>query len=166
MFGWSSGWEQCPGSTLLLEEKRFCIEGLECVPLLSSPVSLCWCSNASPPPSYPFWPVVWENGAKSCSYGIWVTLLGETDWNLPPWPGTIVTIYMSYLMTGGPGKEHVTNKLQPTRKNQERSKGDTMCPITSQNPSCWHPSWLSSVPPGRTLSNNDWPITTWKLISL
>ena len=47
-------------------------------------------------------------------------------------------------MTGGPGKEHRTNKPPPTRRVQERSKGDTTCPTTSQNP-CWHPSWLSNV---------------------
>ena len=94
MFGWSSGWEQCLGGTLLLEEKRVCIEGLECVPLLSSPVSFCWCSDASPPPSYPFWPVVWGNGAKSCSYGIWVTLLGEAYWLKPP---TLARRYSNHL---------------------------------------------------------------------
>ena len=27
----------------------------------------------------------------------------------------------------------------------ERSKGDTMCLTTSQNPSCWYPSWLSNA---------------------
>ena len=38
-------------------------------------------------------------------------------------------------MTGGPGKEHGTNKQPPTRRVQQRSKGDTTCLTTSQNPS-------------------------------
>ena len=44
-------------------------------------------------------------------------------------------------MTGGPGKEHGSNKSPPTRRVRERSKGDTTCLTTSQNPR-WHPSWL------------------------
>ena len=32
----------------------------------------------------------------------------------------------------------------PTRGAQERSKGDTTCPTTSQNP-LWHPSWLNKA---------------------
>ena len=51
---------------------------------------------------------------------------------------------MSCFMTGGPDKGHGTNKLPPTRRAQEKSKGDTMCPITSQTP-CWHPYWLSNA---------------------
>ena len=46
-------------------------------------------------------------------------------------------------MTGDPDKEYGTNKPPPTGRVQERSKGDTECPSTSQNPSCQHPSWLS-----------------------
>ena len=52
---------------------------------------------------------------------------------------------LSYFTTGDPGKEHRTHKPPPARRIQERSKGDTTCPATSQNPSCWHPSWLSNV---------------------
>ena len=48
-------------------------------------------------------------------------------------------------MTGGSGKEHGTNKPPPTGRIPERSKGDAKCPTTSQNLSCWHPSWLSHV---------------------
>ena len=48
-------------------------------------------------------------------------------------------------MTGGPGKEQGTNKPPPTRRVRERSKGDTTCLTTSQNPSLWHPSWLSDA---------------------
>ena len=46
-------------------------------------------------------------------------------------------------MTGDPGKQHGTNKPPPTGRVQERSKGDTTCPTTSQNPSHWCPSWLT-----------------------
>ena len=48
-------------------------------------------------------------------------------------------------MTEGPGKEQGTNKPPPTRRVRERSKGDTTCPTTSQNPPLWHPSWLNTV---------------------
>ena len=74
-----------------------------------------------------------------------------------PWPGTIVIVRMSCFTTGGPGKEHRTNKPPPSRRVRERSKGDT----TSQSPSRWHPS---CAPPGGTLNQNDWTVTTWKLI--
>ena len=59
-----------------------------------------------------------------------ILVRGTTDWNCPSWPGTIVTTYMSYLTTGGPGKEHGTNKLLPTRKFWERSKGERRCQAT------------------------------------
>ena len=49
---------------------------------------------------------------------------GTTDGNRPPWPELIVTICMSYLTTGVPGKEHGTNKLSPTGRIQEGSKGE------------------------------------------
>ena len=45
----------------------------------------------------------------------------------------MVTISMSCLMTGGPGKEHGTNKPPPTGRVQERSKGDTTCPTTQSH---------------------------------
>ena len=59
-----------------------------------------------------------------------------------PGQAPIVTICMSCFTTEGPGKEHRT---VPTRRILERSEGDTTCPTTSQNPSCWHPAWLSNV---------------------
>ena len=55
----------------------------------------------------------------------------------------MVTICISYFRTGSLPKEQRTNKLPPTRRIRKRSKGDAMCPTASQNPSCWHPSWLS-----------------------
>ena len=47
--------------------------------------------------------------------------------------------------TGGPGKEQGTNKPPPSRRVQERSKGETTCLTTFQNPSLWHPSWLNKA---------------------
>ena len=58
-----------------------------------------------------------------------MTLIGgNTDQNRPPWPGTTVTICMSYFITGGPGKEHRTNKPLPRERIQKRSKGQSICP--------------------------------------
>ena len=63
---------------------------------------------------------------------------------------------MSCFMTGGPRREHETNKPSPIRRVRERSKGDTMCPTTSQNPSPWHPSWLSNVCTTSKESKSEW----------
>ena len=63
---------------------------------------------------------------------------------------------MSCFMTGGPGKEQGTNKPPPTRRVQKRSKGDTTCPTTSQNPSLWHPSWLNKACTTRKDSESEW----------
>ena len=59
-------------------------------------------------------------------------------------------------MTGGPGKEHGSNKPSPTERVQERSKGDTTCLTTSQNPSLWHPSWLNKAWTTRKDSESEW----------
>ena len=92
--------------------------------------------------------------------GKWNCYGKHTDWNRPPWPGTIATICMSCFMTGGPGKEHRTNNPPrtppPTRRVQERSKGGTTCSTTSQNPSLWHPSWLNKVCTTRKDSESEW----------
>ena len=70
---------------------------------------------------------------------------------------------MSCSTTGGPGKEH--NKPPPTRRVLERSKGDTACPTTSQNPSRWNPSWLNKACTTRKDSKSEWLVkTTQKLI--
>ena len=61
-------------------------------------------------------------------------------------------------MMGGPGKEHGTNKLPPTRRIWERSKGDAspyVLPI-SQNPPHWNPSWLSNVCTTRKDPESEW----------
>ena len=46
-------------------------------------------------------------------------------------------------MTRDPDKAYGTSKPPPAGRVQERSRGGTACPSTSQNPSCQHPSWLS-----------------------
>ena len=81
---------------------------------------------------------------------------GSTQTETAPWPETIVTICMRCFTTGGPGKEQGTNKPPPTRRVPERSKGDTTCPTTSQNPSLWHPSWLNKVCTTRKDSESEW----------
>ena len=58
-----------------------------------------------------------------CDLGWAAGVRATTDRNHPPWPGLITTTFRSYLITGGPGKEHGTNKLPPTGRSQERSKG-------------------------------------------
>ena len=96
-------------------------------------------------------------------------MLGETDRNHPPWPGTIVTMCVSYFMTGGPTKEHGTiffflelliisyHQPEKLRKGQK------------EMPCVLLPSrillleiylvWAMCVPPGRTLESE----TTCKL---
>ena len=59
-------------------------------------------------------------------------------------------------MKGDPDEESRTDKPPPTRRVRERSKGDTACPSTSQNPSCWHPSWLSDACTTRKDSGLEW----------
>ena len=71
-------------------------------------------------------------------------------------PGITVTICMSCFTTRGSCKEHRTNKPPPTRRVQKRSKGDTACLSTSQNPSHWHPSLLSDTCSTRKDSELKW----------
>ena len=54
-------------------------------------------------------------------------------------------------MTGGPpGKELRTDKPYPYRESSGKVRRDTTCLSLSQNPSLWHPSWLTDA------------CTTWK----
>ena len=91
-----------------------------------------------PLPQFPRSILSMESLRRSC-YGKY------TDWNRPLWPGSLATICINCFMTGGPGNENGTNKPPPTRIVLERSKGDTTCPTTSQNPSHWQPSWLNKA---------------------
>ena len=51
-----------------------------------------------------------------------VGVRGTNDWNFLALSGTTATTCMSYCTSGGPGKEHRTNQLPPTRRIWERSK--------------------------------------------
>ena len=82
-----------------------------------------------------------------------------TDWNDLPFPDTRVTICMNCFMTGGPGKEHGTNKWPPTGRVWGRSKGDTTCLTTSLNHSHWQPSWLSNACTTRKDSESEWLVS-------
>ena len=62
---------------------------------------------------------------------------------------------MICFTTRGPAKEHGTNKPPPTGGAQERSKGDTTCPTTSQNP-LWHTCWLNKACITRKDSESEW----------
>ena len=55
-------------------------------------------------------------------------LLGETMTETATWPGKIVAICVSYLTTGGPGKELRTNEL-PNRKNLGEVKRREETPV-------------------------------------
>ena len=59
-------------------------------------------------------------------------------------------------MAGDPDKEYGTNNPPPTGRVRERSKGDTVCPSTSQNPSRQHASWLSHACATRKDSESEW----------
>ena len=74
---------------------------------------------------------------------------------------------MSYLTTRDPGKECRTNKLPPTGRIQERSKGEWKCQFTSSQPprillARIHLGWVMCMPP-EGMSQNDWPAVTWTL---
>ena len=85
-------------------------------------------------------------------------MLGEAHWLKPP---TLARHHSNHLHElfydrRGSGKEHGTNKPPPTRRDRERSKGDTTCPTTSQNPPLWHPSWLNKACATRKDSESEW----------
>ena len=84
-------------------------------------------------------------------------MLGKhTDWNRPPCPGTIVTIYMSYFITGGPGKERGTTKPSPIRSV---GKGQKEMPRVLPPPRILLPGMhlgLSSVCTIRKDSESEW----------
>ena len=93
-------------------------------------------------------------------------LLGEaTGWNCPRWPGTIVTICMNYFMTKG----GLVRNMELTSHHQleEFRKGQKEMPHVlpaSRILADIHLGWAMRVSPGRSLSQNDWPKKTRKLI--
>ena len=82
-----------------------------------------------------------------------LAVLGEAHWlKLPTLATHVVTICMSYFMTGGSTKEQGTNKPPQIIRVRKRSKWDTTCPTISQNP----PSWLSNACATRKDSESEW----------
>ena len=76
----------------------------------------------------------------------------------------MVTICVNCFMTRGPSKEHRANEPPPTRRIQERSKGDTTCPTDLPASILFggiHLGWTICAPPAKALSQNNWPETTW-----
>ena len=75
-----------------------------------------------------------------------------------------------FLTIRGLGKKCETNKLLPTERIWESSKGERRCqliwsinlPGSSLLESYLH--WVMCIPPRRILSQNDWLQTTWKWI--
>ena len=86
-------------------------------------------------------------------------LLGETLTDTTAWPGTRVTICMSYFMIGEPDKEHGTNKNSSTGRIPVKSKsvGDTSpYVLSSQEPSQWNLSWLGDAWATRKNPESEW----------
>ena len=94
----------------------------------------------------------------------------NADWNGPPWQATMVTMCMSYFTTGGPVKEHGTNKPPPTGSVWERSKGDATRPNNLPESSSLESilaEWGARHQEGPWVRiKNNWPETTWELTPL
>ena len=77
-----------------------------------------------------------------------ISVRGTTDRHRPHWPGKIESLCMSYLKTGGPGKQRGTHKLpleEFGKGQKERRDTSPYVLPTSPNPSGWSPSWLSGA---------------------
>ena len=107
-----------------------------------------------------------SNQSMVCKEKMNISVTATLDQNGPPCK--IVTMSISHLTTVGLPNILGTNKVPPTRKIQERSKGDTglqsIGPINIPE-SLWLESilveWCTRHQEG--LSQNDWPNTNWKL---
>jgi len=94
---------------------------------------------------------------SKCLFISRLQLSGGAHWLKPPTLARHPSNHcMNCFMTGGPGKEHGTNKPPPTGRVRERSKRNTTCPTTSQNPSHWHPSWPNKACNTRQDSESEW----------
>ena len=105
-----------------------------------------------------------ESGGIWCDWFreyIWLfglVLLGEARWLKPPTLAGHQSNYLHELF-------YDRRSWWGTGRVWARSKGDTTCPTTSQNPSLWHPSWLNKACTTRKDSeSDDWLKTTRKLI--
>ena len=74
-------------------------------------------------------------------------MLGEAHWLKLP---TLARPHSNHL------HELFHDGRSTNRKSSGRSKGDTTCPTTSQNPSLWHPSWLNKACTTRKDSESEW----------
>ena len=84
---------------------------------------------------------------------------GEAHWLKPPTLARHRRNHLHELFYDRKSyKEHGTNNPPPTGRVQERSKGDTTGLTTSQNPSCWHPSWLNKACTTRKDFESEWLI--------
>ena len=85
---------------------------------------------------------------------------GRIDWNCPSWPRTILTIYISYFMTGGPGKEYGTNE-PPRSRIQELGRVKRRHNVSYQLPRILlagiHLGWAMRTPPRRKDPEQEWP---------
>ena len=85
---------------------------------------------------------------------------GRIDWNCPSWPHTILTIYISSFMTGGPGKEYGTNEPPPSRI-QELGRVKRRHNVSYQLPRILlagiHLGWAMRTPPRRKDPELEWP---------
>ena len=91
-------------------------------------------------------------------------LLGEAHWlKPPPRPGIVVTTCMGYFTTGGAGKE-LTSHHQPGEFGKSQKETPCVLPPPRIILAGIHLSWATCEPPGRTLSQNNWPKTNQKLI--
>ena len=99
-------------------------------------------------------------------------MLGEpTVWNHWPWPRTRVTTCKSFLTVGCPVKECRTSKLPPARSSGNiKRREKTSVHMSYQPPGILlagnHLGWMMGKPPGKTLSQSDWPEPTPKLTQL
>ena len=89
------------------------------------------------------------------------TTRGNIDWNRPLWPGTIVTICLSILQ-----QEILVSNTELTSHHQPEDSGKVQrrCHMSYQPLRTLlfgiYLDQAMCVPPGKTLSQNDWPETT------
>ena len=79
---------------------------------------------------------------------------GNTNWNHSSWPGTTVTFYMIYFMTGGPGKEQATTNQKNLGKFQR--KHQSLCPTNFPESSS-----LESILTEQCLYQQEGPESEW-----
>ena len=124
------------------------------------------------------WWIQQKNDAFVCFY---ITLIpcrgkysilvrGTTDWNCPPWLGTIVPLAWVTLQQEILVRNVELTSYCPPEKfgkgQKERGNARQHALPTSQIPSCWNPSWLSDAQATRKDPEPEWPKTNQKLTLL